>query len=188
MISYVKGKTILNNLNFLIVENCGVGYKVYVSPSISFKKGEECELFVHHHLKEDISDLYGFLTFEDLSIFQKLISVNGVGPKAGMAIMSKSHAEEIVNAIENENVSFFLSVPGIGKKVAARIILDLKSKLSKDSIIKLAEEKVSDDLIEALVSLGYKKADINKMMRHIPDDIETDQEKIRWVLKNQIKN
>lgn len=183
MISYIKGKVVLDHLNFLIIDVSGIGYKVYILPSVGVKKGEIIELFVHQNLKEDLSDLYGFKTFDDLSVFQKLISVNGVGPKAGMAIMSQADAAKIASAIESEDMSFFVSIPGIGKKVAGKIILDLRSKISDGGTTGVLSGGDSD-VVEALTSLGYKKAQINTVIRKIPKEINDDQEKIKWSLKN----
>lgn len=183
MIAYIKGKVVLDHLNFLIVETGGVGYKVFVLPGMGAKKGENVKLFTHQNLKEDISDLYGFARFDELEVFQKLISVNGVGPKAGMAIMSQADAGKIASAIESEDISFFVSIPGIGKKVAGKIIIDLKSKISVAEASGILGGGDSD-VVEALISLGYKKAQINKIIFKMPKDLKNDQDKIKWALKN----
>jgi len=184
MISYLKGKVVLDHLNFIIVDVSGIGYKVFVLPTIGVKKNETITLFTHQNLKEDISDLYGFKNFDELEVFQKLISVNGVGPKAGMAIMSQAGAKKIAEAIEGEDMLFFTSIPGIGKKVAAKIILDLKSKITSEGAGNLTSDQSSNDVIEALLSLGYKKPDINKIIHKFPSKLKSDQEKIKWAMNN----
>ena len=169
----------------LVVLNVsGVGYKIYISSKIELKTGETGEFYVYQYIREDRSDLYGFKTFKDLELFEKLISVNGVGPKAAMAIMTISETAKIISAISLEDITFFCSIPGIGKKVAAKIILDLKTKidlLGEKSIISSYESSV--DIIDALVSLGYKKAEIIKVVGTFPLNLKSDQDKIKWALK-----
>ncbi|MEI7792225.1 MAG: Holliday junction branch migration protein RuvA [Candidatus Berkelbacteria bacterium] len=193
MISYLKGKVVLARWGVLIVETGGVGHKVIVSPQIEIKPNivdlqEPIELFVHEHIREDADDLYGFISYEELELFERLISVNGVGPKAGMAIMSSGKADEIVRAIISDNLGFFTAISGIGKKAAAKIILDLKSKLSGDrSVNILSGDSASEDLTEALQSLGYKQAEIMSVIGKIPSTAETLEDKMKCCLKNLAK-
>ncbi len=192
MIAYLRGKVKRFKWGFLILDVGGVGYKINIDPQLKIDNDivetkKTLELFIHQHIREDTSDLYGFLEFQDLETFSRLISVNGVGPKAGMAIMVFGDSNKIYDAIESEDVAFFISVPGIGKKVAAKIILDLKSKITSESAGKIAGGSGSNDVIEALLALGYKKPDINRMIQKLPSGLKSDQEKIRWILKNQSK-
>ena len=189
MIAYLRGKVKRFKWGFLILDVGGVGYKINIDPQLKIDDDivdtqKTLELFIHQHIREDIDDLYGFLQFQDLETFSRLISVNGVGPKAGMSIMACDESKKIYDAIENEDIAFFCSVPGIGKKVAAKIILDLKSKISVESAGNIAGGAESSDIIEALLSLGYKKIDINKIIHKVPTELKTDQEKIRWAMKN----
>ena len=184
MINYLNGKVKLIKANFLVLDVSGVGFRITISPELSIKENENVELFVHEHIKEDADDFYGFKSWEELELFEKLISVNGVGPKAGMAIMSSAKPEKIINSIVSDDLSFFTGISGIGKKVAAKIILDLKSKLSGldgSNIIYAGEE--SNDILDALISLGYKKSELSRIVSSIPSDKLTDQEKIRWCLR-----
>lgn len=188
MIAYLKGNVILIQNNHVILEVSGVGYKVSINEKISVKAGDQLELFVYNHIREDCSDLYGFCSYDELLLFEKLITVNGVGPRVGLSIMSISDADKIVSAIIEENVAFFQSVPGIGKKVAAKIILELKSKLSAlktDSLISKMQD--SSDLIDALNSLGYKGNEITQIISKIPSDLKDVEQKVRWCLKNMAK-
>lgn len=193
MISYLKGKVVLARWGVLIIETCGVGHKVIVSPQIDIKPNivdlqEPIELFIHEHIREDADDLYGFLSYEELELFEKLISVNGVGPKAGIAIMSSGKTEEIIRAIVSDNLGFFTAISGIGKKVAAKIILDLKSKISGDrSVNILSGSTVNEDLSDALQSLGYKQSEISSITGKIPSSTETLEDKMKWCLKNLSK-
>lgn len=185
MIAYLKGNVIQSGAGFLILETMGVGYKVYIKSKAESRKPKLIELFIHEHLREDTNDLYGFESYQELELFEQLISVNGVGPKAGLAIMSSAPAERITNSIINEDLSFFKSISGIGNKVAAKIILDLKSKLSDaDGLAVISRSGQPDDVVDALTSLGYKRAEINQALTKIPIDLKSAEEKIRWCLKN----
>jgi len=162
MIAYLRGKVKRFKWGFLILDVGGVGYKVNIDPQLKIDNDivdtqKTLELFIHQHIREDINDLYGFLEFQDLETFSRLISVNGVGPKAGMAIMASGNSKNIYDAIENEDMAFFRSITGIGKKVAAKIILDLKSKITDEGAGKIVGGSDSNDVVEALLSLGYKK-------------------------------
>ncbi len=188
MISYLKGKIIASRTGFLIIETAWVGYGVNVDAAIVKKNGEKYELFIHEHIREDCHDLYGFPTFEELELFERLISVNGVGPKAGLNIMSAGKPDKIISAIISDNLGFFTAISGIGKKVAAKIILDLKSKLSGDRNINiLAGDADSESLVDTLTQLGYKRSEISAIITKMPDNIKTLEDKVRWCLKNLAK-
>lgn len=188
MISYLKGKVKISRPGFIILDVSGVGYKVAVSPQISFIEDKsEYDLFIHHHIKEDASDLYGFEKFEELELFEKLLSVNGVGPKAAMTIISMAPAEKIIEAIISEDSSFFQSAPGVGKKVAIKIILDLKSKISNQKYTGNIGGGQHQDIYDGLEMLGYKKQEIDKIIGKIPAELKSSEEKIRWCLKNLAK-
>ena len=129
--------------------------------------------------------MYGFGTYEGLELFQKLISVNGVGPKVAMVVLSSNEPEKIVGAILRGDVSFFQSISGIGKKVAAKIILDLKSKISGIESGNIIESLgKNDEVVEAMASLGYKENEIVKIISKIPTDCTSSEDKIKWLIKN----
>lgn len=190
MISYLKGKTIHARFGRLIVETGGVGYRINVDPQIKIPNncvqiGYQVELFIHEHIREDAYDLYGFLSYQELEMFERLISVSGVGPRAGINIMAAADTEKIYAAIEHSDVSFFTAISGVGKKVATKIILELKSKMTdSDNEAVLIGSESSNDVVEAMASLGYKKSDISKYLTKIPANIVKTEEKIRWLLKN----
>lgn len=181
MIAYLKGKIILSGGNSLILETGGVGFKIFCTKNYDGEK----EFYIHEVIREDCHDLYGFEKYDELILFEKLISVNGIGPKAGLNIMSSASINEIQNAIVGGNVDFFLSISGIGKKAAAKIILELKSKLSglEDSGI-LEKMDQSDEIMDALLSLGYKKVEVARVLSRIPKGLVESEERIRWCLKN----
>jgi len=193
MVSYLKGKIVLCRRGMYIVDVNGVGYKVYTCPQVKIKDNivdakEDVELFVYNHIREDASDLYGFLSYEDLEFFEKLISVSGVGPKVGLNIMASGEINEIAEAIISDNLAFFTAISGIGKKAAAKIILELKSKISADKSINiLSASKEDDDLVEGLLSLGYKRADILSLLSKMPNELKETDEKMKWLLKNLSK-
>lgn len=185
MIAYLKGKIIISRPGFVVLDVVGIGYKIAVSPQINFLENKkEYELFIHHHIKEDASDLYGFEKFEELELFEKLLSVNGVGPKAAMTIISMAPAERIIDAIISEDSNFFQSAPGIGKKVAIKIILDLKSKISDQKYTGNIGDGAHQDIYDGLEMLGYKKQEIDKIIGKLPKDLKSSEEKIRWCLRH----
>lgn len=193
MISYLRGKVKLVRFGLIILDVNGVGYKIVVNPQIAIPENivdsqNDIELYIHEHIREDSDDLYGFLEYQELELFQRLISVNGVGPKAALNIMSAAESGKIISAIQNEDMTFFTSISGIGKKAAAKIILDLKSKVSSveaGNIVSLSRD--ANDVVDGLVSLGYKKPDIAKMIPQIPESEKTSEAKIKWLLKNMGK-
>lgn len=188
MISYLKGKIVGSKNGFVIIETNGVGYGVNVGQNVTLRDDEAAEFFIYEHIREDCDDLYGFASFSDLDLFEKLISVNGVGPKAGLNIMCAGKSDRIISAIINDDMSFFTAISGIGKKVAAKIILDLKSKLNGDRNINvLSGDSDSEDLFDTLMALGYKRPEISAVIVKIPEEIETLEEKVRWSLKNLAK-
>ncbi len=185
MIAYLSGRIIARLSTSIILSVNDVGYKVNVSPAFS-GNDDNLELFVHEHIREDSDDLYGFLTLEELQLFELLISVNGIGPKVAMSIMTSGKTEEITGAIISENMAFFKAISGIGSKAAARVILDLKSKVGHEKIggtfIKKASE--GEDIADALTALGYKKHEAEKIISKIPVELKLLEEKVRWCLKN----
>jgi Holliday junction DNA helicase RuvA len=187
MLGYLTGKIENINVDHIYLDVNGVGYKVFfpIGQKDNFKKAKEAKLYIYENIREDRYDLYGFLKIEELGLFEKLISVNGVGPKAGMTIMSVDNYQNIINAISGENISFFTAISGIGKKVASKIILDLKSKLSGVDVSDIVSmSKDAEDIVDAMEALGYKKSDIGKIIGKIPQELKSTQEKIRWMLKN----
>lgn len=188
MISYLRGKIKISRLGFVILDIDGVGYKVFVVPQLEIAEKREYELFIHHHIKEDASDLYGFLTFQELELFEKLLSVNGVGPKAAMTIISMAPSEKITEAIISEDAKFFESAPGIGKKVAIKIILDLKSKISNLKYTGNIGGGQHQDIYDGLEMLGYKKVEIDKIIGKLPKELKSSEDKIRWCLRHLARN
>jgi len=131
MISFIKGEIVKKGLDYLIVDNNGIGYFINTSFSTlnMIKEGEKLLIYTYMHVREDILSLYGFLKQEEIDIFKKLISVSGVGPKAGLSILSTYDTNTIKAIILKDDSTKMSKVPGIGKKTASKIILELKDKV-----------------------------------------------------------
>lgn len=172
MYAYIRGKVTEIDSNYIVVDNNGIGYMIYTASPYSFNIDEEYTVYLYQYVREDEISLYGFKTLEEKEMFLKLISVKGLGCKMALPMIALGSPEGIIDAIERENILYLKKFPKIGDKVARQIILDLKGKLiSKEDISSVNN---FDELSEALKSLGYKQADINKVIKNInpSDDIE----------------
>lgn len=132
MIDFLRGKLAFADTDFVVLDVHGVGYRVFCANpyALAAKDKEEMTLFIHHHVREDAILLFGFETREEQALFRRLLDVSGIGPKVAIGILSAGRPDEVVGAIYQENVTFLMKLPGIGKKTAQRIILDLKDKLA----------------------------------------------------------
>lgn len=181
MLAYIKGKIIAKTDSYVIIENNGLGYKVSVPLSllVNANKQEEMECFLYHHIREDNQQLFGFSDLDSLRWFEQLISVNGIGPKIGMAILSRYNVKELQEIIEQENVNAIKSISGVGQKTALRLMIELKNKIPHDS----GENNYTNELVEALKNLGFDTKNINQNLQDMPE-LATLQEQIKWFLKN----
>ncbi len=181
MIGYLEGKVIFAEKGKVILFCNGIGFIVSTPHNLNFTKSQEVQLFIHTHIREDDLALYGFQTAEDLKLFDTLISVSGVGPKIALTMLSVSSEETIKNAIISSDLAFFSSVPGVGKKTAQKIILDLRSKITKTDldISKLEEDS---DFTNSLVSLGFRKSEVASIYSKIDPSLPLDQ-KVKTALK-----
>ena len=167
MIAHLRGRLLEKHPNRVIVEVNGVGYDVHVPLSTFFdmaEPGGEIALRVHTHVREDALLLYGFATLLELQLFERLISVSGIGPKLALAVLSGMDPNELVAAIRTANVARLTGIPGIGKKTAERIGLELKDKMNAFLAAEAAAAPVVDadeamrtDLLSALMNLGYHR-------------------------------
>ena len=171
MIGLLKGILIVKEPNRVVVDVNGVGYEVSIPLSTFYGLGDEgsgVELEIHTHVREEAFDLYGFLSSREKDIFKHLISISGVGPKMAVAILSGLGVDDIVLSISGGDVSRLTSIPGVGKKTAERVVLELKEKVTAlsrkerdDLSMKLLSgevKKKKEDLTSALVNLGYKRS------------------------------
>ena len=183
MYSYIKGIITIIETSYIVVENNGIGYMVFVSNPYSYKLNEEVTIYLYQQIREDENTLYGFKTKEDKELFLKLISVKGLGCKMALPMFSGDNMSSILNAIEEGNINYLKKFPKIGDKVARQIILDLKGKLASDQS-NLKED--FSELTETLKSLGYKPNDIKKVLPQI--DISLSLEKqVKEALKVLLK-
>lgn len=188
MIGTIKGVIEYREDPFLIVDVNGVGYKVVVPTSVLAKIngiGENIKLYTHTHVREDLLELYGFTDPSDLKVFSLLISVSGVGCRTALGIFSVGSRDAIVQAISMGDVSFFTSVPRLGKKNGQKIIIELKSKLGAHGDIDLSGDGGVEqtELLNALQSFGYSAREAQEAIRSLNGKGETIEEKVRLVLK-----
>ena len=200
MIAFVHGIAADMTENSVIVETGGIGYEIYMTgESLSqLPMGEKVKIHTYFQVREDAMQLYGFLKKDDLQMFKLLLGVNGVGPKAAMGVLSGITADELRFAVLSDDVKTLSKAPGIGKKTAQKLILELKDKLKLEDAfeLKLAHEQekaatfgdVSDgrqEAVAALVALGYSSTDALRAVRKVtevsPDDVE-------GLLKAALKN
>ena len=164
MIAYLRGTLIAKHPNQAIVETGGVGYDITITvPTFTELPGVggEVALHIHTHVREDVLALYGFLRPEEKQLFEKLITVSGIGPKLAVTILSGMAADEMVRGIRGNDVVRLTRIPGIGKKTAERMVLELRDKLPEKSGEVSAvppASTVEQDVISALVNLGYQRA------------------------------
>jgi len=171
MIAHLRGKLLSKHPNQTIVETGGVGYDVTISvPTFSELPtvGSEVALHIHTHVREDALALYGFLRSSEKFLFEKLITVSGIGPKLAITILSGMAADEMVGAIRGNDVAKLTRIPGIGRKTAERMVLELRDKLPEAgagaAVTMQAVTPLEDDVLSALVNLGYQRAAAEKAL------------------------
>ncbi len=190
MFSYIKGILDSVTADFAVVEAGGVGFKIYMpfSESSRLKCGEEVKVYTYMYIREGIMDLYGFTSPESLSMFEILISVSGVGPKAAIGILSTMSPSQLVTAVTGGDSKTITKAPGIGNKIAQRIILELKTKLKgfevtgDDDVTVIVEESSQSEAVDALVALGYRMEDAKKAVAAATG------ESVEDIIKNALKN
>jgi Holliday junction DNA helicase RuvA len=170
MIAHLRGKLLAKHPNQAIVETAGVGYDVTISvPTFSDLPavGGDVALFIHTHVREDIIALYGFLRPSEKLLFEKLITVSGIGPKLAITILSGMPADEMVGAIRGNDITRLTRIPGIGKKTAERMVLELRDKLPEVAPASAPTptlSSVEEDVLSALINLGYQRAAAEKAL------------------------
>jgi len=165
MISYIKGTILEKGLTYIILENQGIGYKVFVTPETLEKKiGDEVELFTYLKVAEDSQSLFGLPDFATLQFFELLITVSGVGPKVALAILSAARVDAVQQAIANQDAAIFTRISGIGTKTAERIIVELKNKVGPAVG---AGGAGSSEVFDALLSLGYNQREVREIINKI---------------------
>jgi Holliday junction DNA helicase RuvA len=188
MIGTLKGVIEYREDPFLIVDVNGVGYKVVVPNSVLSKIsgiGDSIKLYTHTHVREDLLELYGFTDPADLKVFSLLISVSGVGCRTALGIFSAGTRQDIVKAIGTGDVSFFTSVPRLGKKNGQKIIIELKSKMGTGGDFDITNEGSAEEneLLTALQSFGFSSREAQEAVRGLEGRGKTIEEKVRLSLK-----
>ena len=169
MIAHLRGKLLSKHPGQTVVEAAGVGYEINITiPTFSALPavGAEVAVFVHTHVREDALALFGFLKLNEKQLFEKLISVSGIGPKLAITILSGMATDAMVAAIQGNNVAALTRIPGIGKKTAERMVLELRDKLESFGVppAAAAASPIEDDVVSALVNLGYQRPLAEKVM------------------------
>lgn len=188
MIARLKGKVIDYEDSRVVVDCNGVGYGVLVcnDERQALVIGSSCELFIAEQIKEDAHELFGFSSKSRKSLFLQLISVNGVGPKAGMAILNVGNENSIKSAIANGDTKYISQAVGVGKKVAERLIVDLKNKVGlevgENVTDFLGDSSSSDEAVQAMVALGYSQQDAVLILRGIDQNLPTG-DRVKLALK-----
>lgn len=179
MIAHLSGTLLSKQPNTVIIDVNGVGYEVIIPLSTFYDLGEEREdvsLRIHTHVREDVIQLFGFRTEREKKLFLHLVSVSGIGPRSAITILSGMGADELIPAIRNNELARLVNIPGIGKKTAERLIVELKDKLSALSSPELEEQfrvaagtgsqnNIADDIISALINLGFQRAASEKAVK-----------------------
>ena len=167
MIAFLRGRVLDKHPNRIVIDVNGVGYELYVPLSTYYDVGEpgtEIALRVHTHVRDDALQLYGFLTMLEQQLFERLIAVSGIGPKLAVAVLSGIDTDELVTSIQRADIARLTRIPGIGKKTAERIALELKDRLADvvhpaaaDGNVRAQIDQARDDLVSALENLGYHR-------------------------------
>lgn len=193
MIAYLKGQVIAKSSNYFILETGGVGYQVYSGENFlaEIHKNNTLEVYIHHHVREDQDDLYGFRNLEELELFELLISVSGVGPKSALAVISLASSQDIKEAIIRGDAGLLTKVSGIGKKTAERLVLELKNKVARSINGEVlnggALSSASGDEIDALMSLGYSLPEAREALNGVEPSITDSGARVKAALKRLAK-
>ena len=194
MIAYVKGKLDTKTNTFVVIDVQGIGYRIFMpakSIEILGEIGQEVKVYTHHYVREDNISLYGFSSNEELRMFELLISVSGVGAKSAIAMLSEISPSSFALAVITDDISKLVKIPGVGKKTAARIILELKDKLKTENTIETAEEvnveiekdNITNEAIAALQVLGYTRKEVERVF----EKIDTKKLELEEIIKMALK-
>lgn len=173
MISYLHGTALRKTPRFLVLEVHGVGYKVFTTASTldTIREGAECTFWTHLAVREDAHDIYGFTDEETLGFFELLITISGIGPRSALNILNIVSPKTLRQAVSSGDTSYLTKVSGIGKKIAEKIVIELKGKFEAEEGEQAGEHLRGDsDALEALRSLGYSEREVREVLKKIPED------------------
>ena len=168
MYAWIEGTIQEIKPSYLVIENQGIGYLIISPTPYNYHIGDQTKIYIHHYVREDINNLYGFSSLESKELFIRLIGVSGIGPKSALSILATDAINDIIIAIEDGNAKYLTKFPGIGLKSAQQIILDLKGKLVDTDEELIPTHK--NDVEDALSALGYSKVEVRKVMKKIDQD------------------
>ncbi|AZK46532.1 Holliday junction branch migration protein RuvA [Paenibacillus lentus] len=200
MIDFVRGQVAHLENDYVVLDVQGIGYRIYCPNPYAFgtKSEETTTVYTHHHVRDDAILLYGFPTREEQRLFRKLIEVSGIGPRVALGILSGGHPDHVVAAVQQENIAFLTKLPGIGKKTAQRMILDLKDKLDGLGGPSLFDELPADveemdglnpswpEAREGLKALGYTDVELDRVWQQLKDSVKPTEE-VDSVMKKALK-
>lgn len=193
MIGFLRGNVVQLSMEYCLLDVGGVGYRVYIPSSTRgrLKTGEDAMLYTHLSVREDAMTLYGFESQEEYQAFQLLISVSGIGPKVALGILSSITVSRLFQAIHGQQIAVLTKLPGVGKKSAQRLVLELKDKAAEmdgaEGDFEVSEENAAagdqlSDAAAALSALGYSQAEISSVLRRIKEPVST-QDAVKFALK-----
>ncbi len=191
MIATIRGEVIEKLGGLIVVEAGGLGYGFYVTPEDhgALKLGETAKLYVHEHIRESAYDLYGFTTLPTKELFEQLLEVNGVGPKMALAILSVGSGSEVRASIAGGDIKFLQAAPGVGRRVAERVVVDLKDKVglaAADDISSILRSGTArqDEAAQALIALGYSTTDAAEALAEIDITLPVE-DRVKQALKQK---
>jgi holliday junction DNA helicase RuvA len=199
---FIKGTIDFVCPEYIVIENSGIGYQILTPNPFSFSslQGDTVKIYTYQHVREDLIAIFGFQSLEERTLFKKLLSVSGIGPKGALAILAYGEPTQVIQAIENENEAFLTKFPGVGKKTARQMILDLKGKLQdivpdyfpnlfNDQTVGNIDDHIQqfDEAILALKALGYSDKEIKKISKDLQKEILTTDQYIKLALKKLMK-
>lgn len=188
MFAFIRGRVMAKSPAFTIIETGNIGYQVFLGESFlaELAVGGEIEAYLHHQVREDSSDLYGFRTADDLELFELLLTVSGVGPKSALGILNLAAAADIKEAIVRGDAGLLTKVSGVGKKTAERLVLELKGKVVRIGGVAagaLAPMSSGSDELDALVSLGYSLADARAVLAQVEPGVTDSAARLKAALR-----
>lgn len=202
LFEFIQGKVDFIGPEYIVLETSGVGFQITTPNPFVYAKdqGKEIKIYTYHYVREDMMALYGFQTREEKTLFTKLLNVSGIGPKGALAILAAGDPEQVVDAIENEDEGFLVKFPGVGKKTASQMILDLKGKLHNvvpdffpdlfapdKGVRKESANQELEEAFLALKALGYSEKEVKKIAPELQKETLTTDQYIKKGLQKLLK-
>lgn len=185
MIAKIEGEIVRNNGSYLVVSAGGVGYKIHCLSAVldKHKEGAKVALWTHSAIRENAFDLYGFISKDEIDLFELLLTVSGIGPKTALNIMNVASPEILRKSILTGNAGYLVKMSGIGKKNAEKIVLELHGKVGSGTEEGMLVEADDSDVLEALFALGYSQKAARDALKEVSAEIESESERIKEALK-----